>query len=352
LDSQARARGLTRRRGGRAAPMGSLMKPLAYNATMLERIDLTDALSIFRIAPDTLPRTRPWFVAGQYCVLGLNNVDEAALGAVCRPMTIASAPEEDGPIEFYLRRVARPASPNPLTHLLWKLKPGGRIYMRVAAAGLFTINDTVGPRDSRLRVMVASGTGIAPFISMIRSEVRRHPNADLSRWALLHGASSPADLGYRAQLLALRAVHGLKYWGTVSRPAAAPEWTGDVGRVESFFEPSRVGDLEARLGLTPDGLNPDNAAIFVCGLTGTIVATMTPMIDRAFVPDDRQLRKALGVPPEIENSLYFEHYDPQPLVNAGNPAVIEPLRARMQAALARSAARPAPASCAAQTVTS
>ena len=34
----------------------------------VRRIDLTDALSIFRIEPDQ-PPARPWFVPGQYCVL-------------------------------------------------------------------------------------------------------------------------------------------------------------------------------------------------------------------------------------------------------------------------------------------
>jgi hypothetical protein len=86
-------------------------------------------------------------------------------------------------------------------------------------------------------------------------------------------------------------------------------------------------------------LSPDNAAIFVCGLTGTIVATIVSMTDRAFVPDDHALRKALGVPPEIEDSSFFEHHDPQPVVDVTDAAVIEPLRRRMQAGLARTAAR-------------
>ena len=45
-----------------------MARPLEYNATVVERVDLTDALSILLILPDRLP-TRPWFAAGQYCVL-------------------------------------------------------------------------------------------------------------------------------------------------------------------------------------------------------------------------------------------------------------------------------------------
>jgi ferredoxin--NADP+ reductase len=250
-------------------------------------------------------------------------------------MSIASAPEVDGPLEFYIRYVARPASRNPLTHLLWKLKTGARIYLGATAAGVFTISDTIGAHDHRLRVMVAAGTGVAPFVSMIRSEVCRNPLADLSRWVVLHGVSYPPELGYRQELLALSATNGLKYWGTVSRPSGTRDWTGDVGRVESFFEPDRLPDLEHRLRLAAAGLTPHTAAVFVCGLTGTIGAVLVRLLDRGFIPHAKAIRGALGVPPDVSASLFYELYDPKPVIDIDDPAVIEPLRARMQAVLAR-----------------
>jgi ferredoxin-NADP reductase len=45
-----------------------------------------------------------------------------------------------------------------------------------------------------MRIMVESGTGVAPFVSMVRSEVRRDPRIDLSGWVLLHGTSYSAEL--------------------------------------------------------------------------------------------------------------------------------------------------------------
>src|SRR5689334_6121005 len=239
-----------------------MAKPLEYNATLTERVDITDALTLFRVTPDQMPEKRPWFVPGQYCVLGLNNQEKSELGSVRRSMSIASAPEDDGPTEFYIRWVAKPESENPLTHLLWKLKSGDRMYMRAVAAGVFTVKDTIGVDDPRIRVLVAAGTGSAPFVSMVRSELRRNPSADLSKWVLLHGASYPADLGYRDELMRLVETNKLKYWGTVSRPKEAPDWRGDTGRVESFFEPSRLEELEKRLGLAPGGFNPKNVVIY------------------------------------------------------------------------------------------
>src|SRR3984885_10387367 len=166
-----------------------MAKPLEYNATLVERIDVTDALTIFRVKPDKMPEDRPWFVPGQYCVLGANNAEKPERGSWRRSMSIASAAEDDGPVEFYIRWVAKPESENPLTHLLWTVKTGDRMYMRAVAAGGVTVHDTIGDADPRVRVMVAAGTGSAPFLSMLRSEIRRDANVDLSKWVLLHGAS-------------------------------------------------------------------------------------------------------------------------------------------------------------------
>ncbi|MEZ4366346.1 MAG: hypothetical protein R2939_08655 [Kofleriaceae bacterium] len=313
-----------------------MAKALVYNATLAERIDVTDALTIFRITPDEPPAKRPWFVPGQYCVLGMNNTAKPELGSQRRSMSIASAPEHDGPVEFYIRYVASPTSDNPLTHMLWTLRPGDRLYMRPVAAGVFTVPETIGAEDPRLRVLVAAGTGSAPFVSMVRSEVHRDAAADLSRHVLLHGASYAADLGHAAELAAMVARNGLHYWGTVSRPDGSPGWTGDTGRVEAFFAPDRLATLEARLGLAPGEFSPKTAAVFICGLQGTIGTTITHLIDRGFVPDQKRVREALGVPPEVAPSLFFEQYDTEPVIDIKSPAVIEPLRARMQRALGRS----------------
>jgi ferredoxin--NADP+ reductase len=312
-----------------------MAKLLEYNATLVERVDLTDALTVFRVQPDQSPAERPWFVPGQYCVLGMNNADKPELGSVRRSMSIASAPEDDGPVEFYIRWVAKPESENPLTHLLWKLKNGDRVYMRAVAAGVFTVKDTIGIDDPRIRVMVAAGTGSAPFLSMVRSEIRRNPKVDLSKWVLLHGASYPADLGYRDELAHMIEHNKLKYWGTVSRPKEAPDWKGDSGRVEAYFEPGRLDDLEHRLGLPAGGFTPKNVVIYICGLTGTITGTIVPLIDRGFVPDFKRIREALGVPADCKDSVFYEQYDTEPVINIKDATVVEPLKARMQAALAK-----------------
>ena len=312
-----------------------MAKPLEYNATLTERIDITDALTLFRVTPDQPPAQKPWFAPGQYCVLGLNNTAKPELGSVRRSMSIASAPEDDGAVEFYIRWVSKPESDNPLTHLLWNIQAGARMYMLVNPTGKFTIPATVGVDDPRLRVMVAAGTGSAPFVSMVRSELRRNPGADLSKWVILHGASHATDLGYRDELEQMVERNHLRYWGTVSRPKESPDWKGDTGRVEAFFTGARLEDLERRLGLPAGGFTPRNVAVFICGLNGTIAETIIPLLDRGFVPDFPRIRKALGVPEDAHASVFWEQYDTEPVINIKDPTVVEPLRARMQAGLAR-----------------
>ncbi len=215
----------------------------------------------------------PRFKPGQYMTIGLNNQAKPELGSVRRPMSIVSAPEEGDVFEFYVRFVSHPESDNPLTHLLWNAKTDDRVFLRSKGAGTFTLEDTIGAADKRKKICVAAGTGLAPFLSMVRSVILRDPQAKLDDFVILHGASYPADLGYQEELAALRE-RGLHYFGTISRPQSAPDWQGDVGRVEDYFKPGRIDQLEERIGLPPGGLLPHSATIYICGLQGTIGETV------------------------------------------------------------------------------
>ena len=309
-----------------------MARSLTYNATLVERIDLTPQLAIFKVRPDGPLAGDPRFLPGQYLTLGLNNEARPELGSVLRPMSIASAPEEHDVLEFYIRYVSHPESDNPLTHLLWETRTGDRLFMTAKVKGHFTVHHTVGDDDPRLRVCVAAGTGLAPFVSMVRSLHLGARDADLARYAILHGASYPADLAYREELQAL-AGRGLRYLVSVSRPKESPEWQGDAGRVEDYFLPDRLAELDERLGLGAGGLRPDRTAVFICGLQGTIGKTITRLVHRGFVPDNRKLRRALEVPDAVPASLFFEQYDTTPVIDVTDPAVVEPLREKLRSAL-------------------
>jgi ferredoxin--NADP+ reductase len=235
--------------------------------------------------------------------------------SVRRAMSIASAPQDRGFVELYIRYVEKPESSLPLTHLLWRRPAGSRIWLRSAAAGHFTIHHAVGDADRRLKVLVAAGTGLAPFLSMARARLRDDPRARLDDLAILHGASYAADLGYRDELEQLARDHGLRYVPTVSRPAACPGWIGRSGRVEALFGGDELAELERDLGLGAGGLVPERAVVLVCGLNGTIAACLDALVARGFVPGFPKIRRALGIPEEAPTTLFWEQYDAEPVID-------------------------------------
>ncbi|MEQ8819182.1 MAG: FAD-binding oxidoreductase [Sumerlaeia bacterium] len=304
-------------------------KPLDYKATILEREDIAKDLAIFRIRPEFegFPET---FVPGQYTLLGLNHPEK---GSVQRAYSIASPPD-DLPdfMDFYVRRVAKPASDNPLTHLLFELGAGDRIYLGSKIRGNFTLEHELGrPDDPRLKICVAAGTGLAPFTSMVFHEHRN--GRDVSEFLVLHGASYPNQLGYMREMESI--MNGdpdrLRYFPTISREPDAP-WAFDRGRVETFFEEDKLEDLERRAGLEPGFLTPDNAVVFICGLQGTIASTLTRLLHRGFVPAERKLRRALWIPEDVSGSLFFEQYDAEPILDLKDEELMVDCRDRLERA--------------------
>lgn len=304
-------------------------KPLTYNAVLLRRVDHTKELASFFIKYDEPLDKDPLFLAGQYVALGLNNEKQPELGSVRRSMSLCCAPEEKDAFEFYIRWVKHPESDNPLTHLMWEAKDGDRMFMTRKPVGKFTIEATCGVDDPRIKIFVAAGTGLAPFVSMVRGMHLRDASSDMSKIVLLHGASYPADLVYRDELEKYRQEHGLHYFKTVSRPKESPDWTGDAGRVEDYLEPERLGELEERIGMKPGELTADTACVLICGLTGTIAQTITRLAHRGFVPFDRKIRKALEVPDDQPSAMWWEQYDTDPVVDLKNPEVVAALKAEL-----------------------
>ncbi|MGY9012431.1 MAG: FAD-binding oxidoreductase, partial [Rhodobacterales bacterium] len=112
----------------------------------------TDSLFKFRI-------TRPAsfrFRSGEFVMIGLPNAQKP----VFRAYSIAS-PSWDEEIEFYSIKVPD----GPLTQHLQKVQVGDTVLMRRKPTGTL-VNDALVP-GKRL-YMFATGTGIAPFASLIR----------------------------------------------------------------------------------------------------------------------------------------------------------------------------------------
>lgn len=238
-----------------------------YNGRLSRWEEIAPGLAI--VGVEALESPFP-FEPGQYATLGLMG---PAGKLIQRPMSISSSADDLSEYEFFIRRVEGGA----LTPLLWERAVGDPINIK-GAKGKFLLQD-----DGHRALFVASGTGLAPFMSMIETLRGRGQTRDV---VLLHGVSYDYDLAWREQLTELERGGGfpLRYVGSVSRPQRCPDWTGCTGRVEAI-----VADQ-----LDEHGMTPENATIYLCGNPDMITAVEEIATEREFPAE--QVRKELYWP--------------------------------------------------------
>ncbi|HUG60898.1 MAG TPA: ferredoxin--NADP reductase [Methylomirabilota bacterium] len=205
----------------------------------------TDRLFAFRTTRDRGFR----FLNGQFVMIGLE-VDGKPL---VRAYSIASANHEDE-LAFYSIKV-----PNgPLTSRLQTIRVGDEILVGRKPTGTL-VQDSLTP--GRRLYLVSTGTGIAPFISIIKDpDVYER----FETVVLVHGCRTVLELAYgRAEVDAVRADPylseivggGLRTYTTVTR-----EPYEHTGRVTILLQDGR---LPADLGLP--GLSPETDRVMICG---------------------------------------------------------------------------------------
>lgn len=241
-----------------------------YNAHVSRRVDLTESLAFFWVKYDGEP---VHFEPGQYLTIGVESNGKL----IQRPYSIASSARElDDGYEYYVRLVTG----GMFTPLLWRLDVGHGMSMK-GPKGKFVLL----PEDERTHVFISSGTGIAPFISMMKTLLYDGAPRPV---VLLHGASYEHDLGYRELLEEWQrdGTYPVTYVPTVSRPGA-PEnsrWDGRVGRVEAIV-PAVYDEME---------LTPDNSIAYVCGNPDMITAVEATLVGGGF--PEEQVKKELYWP--------------------------------------------------------
>lgn len=265
------------------------------NATVIDRQDLTDDLAIVRVSPDS-GQVGP-FEPGQFCVLGLPRRDppNPAVPVVegqkprtrltRRAYSIASSARSRDHYELYLVLVPQ----GKLTPQLWNMSRGDRVWLDPQAAGHFTL----GPiKAEKNLVMISTGTGVAPFMSMLRTYRHDQPR----RWrraVLINGVRCQADLGYRTELEAIaREDPSVFYLPSVSREPEGSGWRGLRGRVQTALDPQTY----QRLVGVP--LDPRDTEVLLCGNPNMIEEVQQLLEGREFVTDK----------PGTPGNIHFERY--------------------------------------------
>ena len=216
--------------GYRAAEHGS--------ARLLSRARVTDDLMTLEVSRPPGFDYRP----GQHVKLGL--------AGLRRTYSLVSAPHQDH-LEFFVEVFPQ----GRLSQRLRTLEPGAPMVVRDRPRGSLRVDERY-----RNQLLIATVTGIAPYVSFARHHLHARSNdRSRRRFVILHGASFADELGYLEELSAAAARHPqtVAYHPTVSRPESSRNagWTGLVGRVESHLDTL----------LERHALSRNDTAAFVCG---------------------------------------------------------------------------------------
>jgi ferredoxin/flavodoxin---NADP+ reductase len=163
-----------------------------------------------------------------------------------RPYSVAS-PHGDT-LEFFIVRV----DDGELTPRLWTMREGDSIDVSSKATGGFVLSHTP---VSECIWLLATGTGLAPYIAMLREETIWDRYRKI---VLVHGVRHATDLAYQDELASIKHKHEDRFHfiPVVSR-ADVP---GAVsGRITTAIE---KGTLEGEAGTS---LAADNSVVMMCG---------------------------------------------------------------------------------------
>ena len=206
----------------------------------------TDTLFSFRLSRDNNFRFR----SGEFVMIGLPDENGKPL---LRAYSIAS-PSWDEELEFYSIKVPD----GPLTSRLQKIVPGDRVIVKSKSVGTLVV-DALLPGTNLW--MIATGTGVAPFASLIRDpDVYER----FDKVILVHTCRQQAQLAYGGTIVdAARTdplVGDIVQDKLIYYPTTTAEASITQGRATTLME---SGQLFSDLKLSPWNATTDR--VMICG---------------------------------------------------------------------------------------
>jgi len=187
-----------------------------------------------------------------------------------RAYSVASANYEEH-LEFYSIKVPG----GPLTSRLQHLKPGDQVLVGKKPTGTLVISHLL---PGKRLYLLSTGTGLAPFMSMIRDP---ETYEQYEHVILAHGVRTASELGYadyirhelpQHEYLGEQVQKQLLYYPTVTREAFENQ-----GRLTDLID---TGKLTADVGM-PD-LNPEHDRVMICGNPSMLDELVSRLDTRGF----------------------------------------------------------------------
>ena len=226
--------------------------------------------SLFSFRTSRSPGLR--FHNGHFVMIGLH----AESRPLMRAYSIASANYEEH-LEFFSIKVPD----GPLTSRLQHLQPGDELIVGSKPVGTLVVDDL---NDGRNLFLLATGTGLAPFMSIIRDP---DTYERFERVVLVHGVRHVSELAYADyierelpanEFIGDVVAEKLRYYPTVTREPFRTR-----GRLTDLIASGR---LCADLGLPPLDARLDRAMI--CGSPSMLADTCRLLDERGFRISPRQ----------------------------------------------------------------
>jgi len=189
------------------------------------------------------------FKNGHFTMIGLEHEGRPLL----RAYSLASANYEDE-LEFFSIKVPD----GPLTSKLQNIRPGDQVLVNNKPTGTL-VTDNLLP--GKHLYLIATGTGLAPFLSIIRDP---ETYEQYDRIILTHGCRQVEELAYQELITQHLPEH--EYLGEDVRdkliyyPTVTREKFVNNGRLTDLL---RVGKLERDIGLPR--VNPEDDRFMICG---------------------------------------------------------------------------------------
>jgi ferredoxin--NADP+ reductase len=224
---------------------------------VVENRHWTEALFTLRVEGAPLE-----FEAGQFVRIALD-IDGERLA---RPFSMVNAPGE-ARLEFYGVVVPQ----GPLSPRLARLQAGDALFVAPNPAGFLVLSEVPAAQTLWL---LSTGTGIAPFVSMVRAGT---PWPRFENVVLVHAVRHARELVYRDEV---QRDPRIRYVPVVSREDSPGALRG---RIPALV---RDGALEARAGLA---LVPDTAQVMLCGNPDMLKDTTAVLAERGLRKNRRRM---------------------------------------------------------------
>ncbi|MFA5842184.1 MAG: FAD-binding oxidoreductase [Candidatus Gracilibacteria bacterium] len=230
-----------------------MVLPSMFQARLKQKITLTPEVREFVF--ELIELTTLDFQAGQFVLIYATN---PATGArISRAYSIASAPSQNHELHIVIAIIKT----GTLTPILDTWEIGHELQIQ-GPFGHFLLKS---PADRDL-VFVATGTGIAPFHSMIQDRLSQ---GDTRPMHVYFGVRHEENIFYQREFEKLAKQHpNLHFTLTLSQPSS--DWKGPSGRVTAL--------------LSVVSFNPATTDVYMCGGKGMIDDVRAIFLQKGFEP--------------------------------------------------------------------